>query len=385
MKIVVFSYPSYSPFRSIHKYTTMLVDGMRGLGHEVSVWRPEQYMYRTWLPGPIRKWAGYFDQFILFPVVVKRRLKTADPATLFVFSDHSQGIWIPLLSHRRHVIHCHDFMAQDSALGHVPENRLSWTGRFYQQLIRKGFSSGKNFISVSRHTQEGLHRFLGSQPPVSEIVYNGLSGPFTLRNKQITRKRLQQSTGLGVQNGYLLHVGGNQWYKNREAVVSIYNQWRKISTQDLPLLLVGDQPTSGLRKALDESPFQHTIYLLTRITDDQLPSLYSGADLLVFPSLSEGFGWPIAEAMASGCPVITTGEKPMTEVGSNAAFYIPRKPQKVCDQQCWVTTAALLADEILTMPLAGYQQVVSAGIKNAQRFNQSKALKAIESVYLSIC
>ena len=59
------------------------------------------------------------------------------------------------------------------------------------------------------------------------------------------------------------------------------------------------------------------------VGNEALAALYSGAELLLFPSLEEGFGWPIIEAQASGCRVVTTGKAPMTEVGGNAAFYLP--------------------------------------------------------------
>ena len=65
---------------------------------------------------------------------------------------------------------------------------------------------------------------------------------------------------------------------------------------------------------------------MVRVEDDILVSAYQGACFLIFPSLMEGFGWPVVEAMASGCPVITTGEPPMNEVGGDAAIYISRCP-----------------------------------------------------------
>jgi glycosyltransferase involved in cell wall biosynthesis len=82
-----------------------------------------------------------------------------------------------------------------------------------------------------------------------------------------------------------------------------------------------------LTKSLESSPYKADIHWLSGIDDEHVAHAYSGAAVFLFPSLGEGFGWPIAEAMASGCPVVTTDEAPMTEVAGEAGFLIPRRPQ----------------------------------------------------------
>ena len=63
--------------------------------------------------------------------------------------------------------------------------------------------------------------------------------------------------------------------------------------------------------------------------DDLVKMAYVGASLFLFPSLAEGFGWPIAEAMASGCPVITTNKRPMTEVTKGTGRLIEKMPKEI--------------------------------------------------------
>jgi hypothetical protein len=116
---------------------------------------------------------------------------------------------------RPHVIHCHDFSAQQSALGYIPENKTGVTGKIYQSLIFRGYSTGKHFISVSKKTQEDLHQLLSASPLTSEVVYNGLNQSFKSLDPEQARKEFSNYFKINLSKGFLLHVGGNQWYKNR--------------------------------------------------------------------------------------------------------------------------------------------------------------------------
>ena len=107
------------------------------------------------------------------------------------------------------------------------------------------------------------------------------------------------------------------------------------------------------------------------VSNEHLRALYSRAKSLLFPSLAEGFGWPIAEAQACGCPVVTTGRPPMTEVGGDAAIYIdPAGP---------TGTAAAIADG-----LALRVALVQAALENAQRFSIRAMVEGYLQCYAAI-
>jgi glycosyltransferase involved in cell wall biosynthesis len=380
MRIVLFAHPSFLAQQSMPRFTNMLAEGMRQRGYEVAIYSPEPRFFKLPAPGPLKKWLGYIDQFIIFPAIVKKRIKNHKD-TLYIFTDHALGMWVPIIKHLPHVIICHDFLAQRSAKGGIPQNPTGWSGRIYQQLICNGYVKGANFISVSKKTQQDLHGFLGKTPAMSKVVYNGLNNNFTVIDVEISRQSLSKKTRIDLCNGYVLHVGGNQWYKNRTGVVKIYNEWRKTYNNDVPLLLIGSLPSPALDGEIEDSPYRASIYALTDIDDGYVNMAYSGASALLFPSYAEGFGWPIAEAMAAGCTVITTNEAPMTEVGGEAAIYIPVQPLDDHQVDIWAKKAARILNRVISLPDTERLKILAKGFENAQRFNTDNALDEFENAF----
>lgn len=381
MNIVFFSHPDFLQQQSMSRYTAMLAHGMRQRGHYVEVWSPQATFFNYAKKKAIKKWLGYIDSFILFPATVRKKLQHCPDNTLFVFTDHALGPWVPLVLDRPHIIHCHDFLAQRSALGEIEENTTSVTGKLYQRFIRRGYKKGDSFISTSVNTQNDLHRFLGFQPTISEMVYNGLNQDFRPLDPTYARIRLAKEIDLDLKRGFLMHIGGNSWYKNRPGVIEIYNAWREGSAVSLPLLLIGKSPNDILSRLRENSPYKQDIHFLVDLDDEGVRLAYAGATVLLFPSLSEGFGWPVAEAMASGCPVITTNCAPMTEVAGKAGFYIARRPSGHQEVAAWAKASAEVVNEVVTFSPEKREEVVQAGLENARRFDPQMVLNCIEAIY----
>lgn len=384
MEIVIFTHPDFLGSQSMPRYANMIAEGMRAKGHNVAVWHVKSKLSCLPVIRQGRKWLGYFDQYVLFPREVKARLKDCSDDTLFVFTDHALGPWVPLIKGRPHVIHCHDFLAQRSASGEVPENPVSLTGRIYQAWIRKGYRQGQNFISVSNKTQDDLHHFMAGKPRLSVVVYNGLNRSYVPGDISASRSLIGKRTGQDLSKGYILHVGGNQWYKNRTGVIEIYNAWRSVAHRSLPLLLLGKYPSEEILKTYSASPYKNDIFILPDIEDEFIGAAYSGSVVFLYPSLAEGFGWPIAEAMASGALVITTNEAPMTEVAGDAAFLIPRRPHGHSSHNLWARESAILLESVISLSDADRARVVKAGVNNAKRFDAGMAVDKIEQVYLDV-
>jgi glycosyltransferase involved in cell wall biosynthesis len=377
MRIVLFTHPAFLKQQSMPRFTNMLSVNLCNRRHHVEIYSPKAYFSRLPLKGGLKKWLGYIDQFLIFPLVVKRKLKT-NTNTIYVFTDHALGIWVPLTKHLPTLVICHDFLAQRSAESEIPQNPTGLTGRIYQKLIRNGYSVADNFISVSKQTQQDLHRFLAHTPLMSKVVYNGLNNSFKVIEQEQARVMIGEQINIDVSNGYILHIGGNQWYKNRIGVVKIYSAWRSVYNISVPLLLIGAVPSNELKEEIRQSAYKADIFTQSNIADEYINAAYSGALALLFPSIAEGFGWPIAEAMACGCPVITTDEAPMTEVGGDAACYITVMPLDEIAVARWATDAAAILQSVISTEIYR-SEIIKKGLLNSNRFNTNNAIDEIEN------
>lgn len=384
MQIVLFTHPDFLGSQSMPRYANMLLNGMQERGHEVVVWTPKPRFYKLPLMKSLKKWLGYIDQYFVFPIEVKIKLRNCSNDTLFVFADQALGPWVPLVKNRNHVVHCHDFLALKSALGTIPENPTSFTGKQYQNFIRNGFSKGKYFISISKKTQHDLHALHQGKIVSSVVCYNGLNRSFHPLSPIASRNLLETKLNIPLSNGYIMHIGGNQYYKNRMGVIAIYEAWRSKYNSKTPLVLIGEAPSDELALLREQSLFKKEIHFVTDSSDEDVNNAYSGASCLLFPSLDEGFGWPIIEAMASGCPVITTNKAPMNEVGGNAAYYIDKKPTDVSHLEKWKKDGAKMLETVLSLNTFQRTAATEKSFGQSQKFTSEYSLNAIEAMYKEI-
>jgi len=384
MKIILFTHPDFLGSQSMPRYANMLLNGMKERGHEAVVWTPKARFYKLPLSASLKKWLGYIDQYIVFPLEVKSKLSNCSKDTLFVFADQALGPWVPVVENRPHVVHCHDFLALKSAMGLIPENPTSFTGKKYQNFIRNGFSKGKHFICISEKTNEDLQELHRAEIRSSVVCYNGLNRSFECLDPIASRNILAKKLNLELSNGYILHIGGNQYYKNRKGVLEIYEAWRSNSSLKIPLIFIGAKPTDELISLQHKSAFKKEIHFITGLSDDYINSAYSGASCLLFPSLDEGFGWPIAEAMASGCLVVTTDRAPMNEVGGSPAFYIDKRPAEKGQLKQWKDAASRVLDKVMSLDRIEREQAIQQSVIQSQKFDTAMSLDAIEKRYKEI-
>ena len=110
------------------------------------------------------------------------------------------------------------------------------------------------------------------------------------------------------------------------------------------------------------------------------PERSAGARVLLFPSIEEGFGWPLAEAQASGCPVITTDAAPMREVGADAALYVARRDSS----KQWAENSADVLEAALNLTSDERHALIRRGFGNVERFRLESALDQYEKIYREI-
>jgi glycosyltransferase involved in cell wall biosynthesis len=380
MKIVLFSHPEFMASQSMPRFAGMLRDAYIARGYQVKVWRPVAKVSNWVYKGGLKKWAGYIDQYILFPMTVKRLLRQQPADTLYVFCDQALGPWVPLVKSRPHVVHAHDLLALRSALGLIPENPTSWTGRLYQKYIRSGFSQASNFISISKNTRSDLHEFGRVRPEISEVVYNGLNYPFAPMPADKAHA-LIAAAGLPVDDRrMLLHISGAQWYKNMPGLLHMYIAYAKRVAEPLPLWCIGPPPGNALREILRDLPSNGRVLFFQKLDQQVLVAAYSIAEAFIFPSLVEGFGWPIIEAQACGCLVMTTDAAPMSEISGPAASLIPRLLSSD-DIKVWAESAASGLLDLLSLPPELKKMRVSQGLAHARKFDADLAIDAYLSIY----
>jgi glycosyltransferase involved in cell wall biosynthesis len=178
--------------------------------------------------------------------------------------------------------------------------------------------------------------------------------------------------GIACARPFLFHVGGNQWYKNRLGVLQIFSCLVKNDPVSvLNLVMAGKPWTKAMCRFVRDHGLERKVIRLTGVSNEELRALYSSATALLFPSLQEGFGWPIIEAQACGCPVFTSNRAPMNDVGGQAAIYID--PENVAE------AARIIAQSLYS---AGNLQLAS--MKNAARFSTSAMIRGYVRLYESL-
>ena len=290
---------------SMKLFPEMLQRLLQERGVPVELIRPKTYFGKLapWV-GPLGKWLFYVDKFLIFPMVLKAAIRREQAPGLVVhICDHSNGMYVSALAGTPHVVTCHDLMPIRSALGEIPQNPTSWTGRRFQSLILRGLKKARFIVCVSTATQSDVLRIARYPEARTCVIFNSLHYPFTPMPESEARSRVAALTGSDAP--YLLHVGGDAWYKNRPGLLAIYagvRQRLKAQGSLSPkLVYTGPSLERELQSFLDQDPaMERDVIRAQGVDQENLRALYSRAELLLFPSWDEGFGWPIIEAQACG-------------------------------------------------------------------------------------
>jgi glycosyltransferase involved in cell wall biosynthesis len=369
MKILLIGNYVHNRQQSMQRFAELMQELLRTAGHEVRLLRPAPFFGKL-QPGEtgLGKWLGYIDRFVLFQPRLRREGAWADVVHI---CDHANAVYVTSLGDKPHVVTCHDLLAIRSALGEISGNPTGWSGRIYQRWILRGLRHAQHVVCVSTQTQAELLRVAPLPAARTRVVADALNYPYCPMPPDEARARLQS---LGATGGwpFFLHVGGSQWYKNRPGLVRIFGQLAALPAFELHHLVMAGKPWPlELRELVQRSGLAGRIHEWTEVSNEDLCALYSLAEALLFPSLAEGFGWPIAEAQACGCPVVTSDRAPMTEVGGAGAVYI--------DPDDEAAAARTIAEA-----LPRRNQLVQAGLLNAERFSGAEMLSAYLGAYRSV-
>ena len=364
---------------SMQRFTALLQTGLQARGHHVTVLAPTLRLARlgpAYRYGGLPKYLGYFDKFLLFPRQLRRHLRAHRPDVVHIM-DHANAVYGSAVRDVPALVTCHDLLQIRAALGEVPQQSVGWFGRKYQGWIRRALARIPFVACVSNQTRADVLRLTSRPPAQTGLIPNALNHAYAPMPAAEARALLagvaarhQLAPGVldSAGRGFVLHVGGGQWYKNREGLLAIYAGLRELLSPAPRLVLVGPPLAESPLTRLSPEGERTGIIFLNGVTNPELAALYNLAQALIFPSWEEGFGWPIAEAQACGCPVFTTRRAPMTEVGGESSVYF--EPQNPADAARTIAAA---------WPSRSSRRALA--LLESQRWQPALMLEAYETIY----
>jgi len=340
--------------QSMRRYAAWLERMLNARGHQVTISRPQPFFSRLSPRSGLGKYLGYLDKFVFFPPRLRRLARGHD---LVHILDHSNSMYLGAVRRLPNLITCHDVLAIRAARGDFPDYPTGWPGRLLQKWILSGLRRARHIVCVSAKTAADLKALSGEAGATVRVIPNALNWNYSA----VAAMPAELAGRLHLDSGvpYLVHVGGNQWYKNRAGAVRIFAHLiRYAEFAGAKLLLAGKPWTAALRIVVREEGLADRAIEAEGLSNEDLQALLSHAAALLYPSLEEGFGWPIIEAQACGCPVITTCRPPMSEVAGAAAILIdPADPAA--------------AAGVIAIGLNRRDELRAAGFRNVERYRES--------------
>ena len=354
---------------SMQRFASVLESTFIGMGQSCILIKPISIIGKCHFSiKGLNKWLGYIDKFIFFPFILKREAK-AGAFDIIHICDHSNAPYIKSLRTYSTCITCHDLLAIRSAEGHFTQNPVKKTGRIFQKWIKNGLKNAPSIAFVSNKTEVDFIETIGTPISQSRVIYNGLNYNYRPLALAECKPSLNLHAPFLDTCDYILHVGNNNWYKNREGLLTLFATIKKKSPTPLKLVLVGQPLTPTLKSLAKKLNITPDIIETGPLSNHDLNAFYSQARCLIFPSIEEGFCWPILEAMAAGCPVITTKKQPMEEIGGKSATYIDPYPNDVSLIQEWCDHSSDILFNLLNESIESKSHLIQKGFSHAQHFS----------------
>jgi glycosyltransferase involved in cell wall biosynthesis len=197
------------------------------------------------------------------------------------------------------------------------------TRRYYQRILtRRSAQTATLIVAVSEHTKRDLVEFFRIDPGKIHVVYNSIAADFQPVDPAIIARFRAEK---GLPERYLLYLGTIEPRKNLATLVTAYARLRsQIGPETLPLILAGAKGWyyKPLFKQVRELGLEQDVTFVGYVSRKEQPLWYAGATVFVYPSLYEGFGMPIVEALGCGTPTITSNTSSMPEAAGTLATLV---------------------------------------------------------------
>tara|TARA_B100000678_G_scaffold222385_1_gene189923 strand:- start:1062 stop:2198 length:1137 start_codon:yes stop_codon:yes gene_type:complete len=357
---------------SMQRFANMLKIGFEDI-FEVEIYFPKVLAARLFnhsLSG-IAKYLGYIDKWILFPIFLKRKVRKNDKKTYFHVCDHSNAYYMRSLPDERSSITCHDVLAIRGALGYkdayCPASR---SGVVFQKWILKHLIKTEKIACVSQFTLKQLVALNGDYKKSGwKVIYNGFNAPFRKLSSKESEKRLKKKgLELLVSNEYFIHLGSNLSRKNK---ILLLKTLKYLPDWKGKICFAGKPLDDNIKEMIQDLGIQNRVVEVVKPEFELLEALINYAKVFVFPSFSEGFGWPVTEAQACGTPVVASNFAPMPEVGGEGALYAdPYSPEEFAEQ----------IKRILINPTLE-AQLVTSGFENVKRFETTLMIERYKEFF----
>lgn len=245
-------------------------------------------------------------------------------------------------------------------------------GNLYRRLVvPRIVERSELIITVSEFEKRLIRERLEIPEEKVKVVYNGVHSRF---HQQYTEEQLQTFRNkYKLPADFLLFLGNKAPKKNTVNVIKAFAKYCEEEKDPLPLVVLDYEPEQ-MHQLLNKFRYgscMRNMFFPGYISPEEMPLMYQGAKIFLYPSLRESFGMPILEAMASGTPVITSNTSSMPEVGGNAALYVdPFSPDDIHRGIISLSNNSKACEEL-----------VREGLKRAAMFSWRKAAEQVLSYY----
>lgn len=263
----------------------------------------------------------------------------------------SPGYNFPLLSAAPFVFTIHD-------LSHIycPENSSPMIRLYYRTVLKRACHRAVSILTVSEFTRMQIVDWSGVRPDKVFTVCCGVDPAYQ-----------PGGNSYGLLFPYLLCVSNRKRHKNEFRVVKAFSMARLAA--EIILVFTGE-PTTDLTDYIERCRVTDRVAFVGMVPEEKLPCLYRGAEALIFPSLFEGFGLPVAEAMACGTPVVTANTTALPEVAGDAALLVD--PTSV--EQIAAAMEQIVSDTSLRW------QLIGKGLTRAAQFSWATTAARVHEV-----
>lgn len=369
---------------SMLQFADLVAEGLGKAGVPYVRLQPKAYLGSLGKGFPkLRKYLGYVDKYLIFPYVLRRFLKAWSREGLLVhILDHSNALYYPFCKGFRTVLSCHDLIAIKAAKGLTYFHKVGFMGKILQKSIEFCLKQVTIIVCLSKATQRAVRQVLDKTKEDLPIVYLGSYYPYAPMDREQVEKQIDALwPGRCPEEKYCLHVGNDAWYKNREGLLHLYGALKRLLGPRAPILVLVGPKLSPKEVALADKYCLEVVHF-QNLQEEQIQALYAAAECLILPSIEEGLGLPILEAMAVGCPVLCTQMEPFSEIAGQAAVYIPRlEDLSTAGKNAWAKESSRILKALLEAPISQKEKRRHIGFQQAAIFSRQRAMEGYLEVY----